>query len=665
MSVLDDLAFRLTRQLAGHPLFNRYFISLDDFKSFAGLESVEFDHLINLPLDELNRRFETIGEQLYQEYNPPFIDVSEVLDFIEDELILSAHHKTLNISCEEVKSRHRVISNAIAKSYFYLTLDEIARMADHANEPEHSPLRVHFDWICKVVLFLKGASDEKPHSDHLTCDFAHWVDSLQCELFLFSSGPERIDRHARITLSHRRIHEQFDYVRSFMEAGHYTLAYSHLAKLYHTVLQLDQQIRSLQLLYKENEETFFYDFINHKSSEEEGTYYFVSIRVKQIIDAASFPSQTKVEDIELLRIALLDIFEDAGLDSIVLLYEGQIGVFFKARGSEADLDIPDFMEKKVHRYIEKYALDHNYRIKSSGIGLDLIGRYPSQKIDILRQLNSFRLKEPFTFVTEQELDELYDLTVEAKRTSHLSNQALSEDRLTVFYQPIFSKDHQCDQYVEALVRAPVEDGFIEAGKFIHFLELEGRMTDLDLLVLRHIRQDIPRLRECVCKLSVNIYPGSFNEQSVVQAIIDLAGELRSNGIQLIIEITEQLFMQDLDHIEDLVHKHGIIFAMDDFGSGYSNLLQLIEYSEKGLVKVLKVDGSIVKKIEHDETVFKILQIIIQIASTLELAPVVMEYVFNERVHEKLSALSVPLCYQGFYLSKPLPIDSLINLNSDN
>ena len=261
MSALDDLAFRLTRQLAGHPLFNRYFNSLDDFKSFAGFESVEFENLFSLPVEELGTRFEAIGEKLYQEYNPPFIDVSEVLDFIEDELILSAHRDTLSISNEDVKSRHRVISNAIARGYFYRTLDEIARMADHANEPEHSPLRVHFDWICKVVLFLKGSIDEKPHSDHLTCDFAHWIDSLQCELFLFSSGTERIDRHARISLSHRRVHEQFDYVRSFMAAGQFTLAYSHLAKLYHTVLQLDQQIRSLQLLYKENEEAFFYDFI--------------------------------------------------------------------------------------------------------------------------------------------------------------------------------------------------------------------------------------------------------------------------------------------------------------------------------------------------------------------------------------------------------------------
>jgi EAL domain-containing protein (putative c-di-GMP-specific phosphodiesterase class I) len=37
----------------------------------------------------------------------------------------------------------------------------------------------------------------------------------------------------------------------------------------------------------------------------------------------------------------------------------------------------------------------------------------------------------------------------------------------------------------------------------------------------------------------------------------------------------------------------------------------------------------------------------------------MEYVFNEKVHEKLAALQVPLCYQGFYLAKPLPIDSLV------
>ncbi|MEJ2427268.1 MAG: hypothetical protein P8101_23135, partial [Candidatus Thiodiazotropha sp.] len=58
------------------------------------------------------------------------------------------------------------------------------------------------------------------------------------------------------------------------------------------------------------------------------------------------------------------------------------------------------------------------------------------------------------FKTKREIDELYDLSIESMRISRLACQALSEDRLTIFHQPIFSNNGQCTQYVEALVRAP-------------------------------------------------------------------------------------------------------------------------------------------------------------------------------------------------------------------
>jgi EAL domain-containing protein (putative c-di-GMP-specific phosphodiesterase class I) len=663
LNLLDDLAFRLTRDLLEHPLFNRFFKSLEDFKAFSGLEVFEFETFLSMPMLELEQHFEELGKRLHQEFNPPFIDVLEVFNSVGSELVRSALRGELSLGFDEIKARHQVVANAVAKSYFHLTLGEIGRMANQTNEPEHSPLQMHFDWLGGVVLYLKGESEELPEVNHLACRFAHWLSGLQSELLLFSAGAEREGRLARITLLHRRIHEQLGYILSFIQQKQYILAYSHLARLYHTVLQLDQQVRSLQMLYKENEEALFYDFIRMKSEGVHGTYYFVSIRIKQIIDVTARAGRVKSGDIESLRNSLHEIFEAENLDSVVLLYEGQIAVFFKAKDVVASLDVPEFMEIKVHRLIEKYALERNYRIKSSGIGLDLVNRYQEEKIAILKQLSDFRLNDSFTFVTEADIDELYELSVESRRISRLANQALNDERLTIFYQPIFSDDDQCKQYVEVLVRAPIGEEFLEAEKFIHFLEQEGRMVDLDRLVLRNIRKHIPRLKNVVSRLSVNIYPSSFNEQTVMESLIELASELRKNGITLIVEITEHLFLQDLKHIEYLVHDHGIVLAMDDFGSGYSNLLQLIEYSERGLIKILKIDGNIVKKIDQDETVYKILQTIIQIAKTLNLAPVVMEYVYNEQVHKKLSDLSVPLCYQGFYLCRPLPLEELIEFSS--
>jgi len=321
-------------------------------------------------------------------------------------------------------------------------------------------------------------------------------------------------------------------------------------------------------------------------------------------------------------------------------------------------DVLAFMEGELHPLIENMSVRNGFSARSIAINMDTIQPYQDFRIQILRQLSSFEVGEAFTYLTESQAERLYQHSVQSQKIAEIAEKALDQGALEVFFQPIVQNQPLQKEYVEALVRAPSDDGFIAADRFIQFLESENKMSDLDRLVMEKIKEMIPRLSQVVNKLSINIYLSTFNDADLMNDLIQLRQALDAADIQLVVEITEYQFMQDIEVIEKLSREYGIVFAMDDFGSGYSNLLQLIEYAERGVLEILKVDSSIVRKIDTNETVFKVLKTIINIAQILGLTPVVMEYVYKEEIHQKLETLGVPLCYQGFYFSEPLSLQQL-------
>jgi len=279
INVINNLAFRMTHKLVSHPLFSQYFNSIDDFKEMTGYESHQLHELFDLNKTDVTARFEKLGIRLYRNYKPPFIDISEFLDYAAHELNLLIDKRGLEIETTEVSRLQHQIKNAIAKIYFYQSLKDIEELAGNSYEGVNSALNIHFLWLQQIAAYMQGKSDEMPEKDHLSCGFAHWLDSMEAELLLSSVGNGKVEKHGKIILAHRMIHQQLSYVISFVNEQDFALANSHLEIMYKSVLELDQQVRSLELLYLEDEEYNFYNYINQKSLEAEGLYYFLTVRV--------------------------------------------------------------------------------------------------------------------------------------------------------------------------------------------------------------------------------------------------------------------------------------------------------------------------------------------------------------------------------------------------
>ena len=114
-----------------------------------------------------------------------------------------------------------------------------------------------------------------------------------------------------------------------------------------------------------------------------------------------------------------------------------------------------------------------------------------------------------------------------------------------------------------------------------------------------------------------------------------------------LEVTESAYTENGDRLIALI-KHlreiGFEIEMDDFGSGYSSLNMLSSMP----IDILKMDMKFVRNIEHSETDFRLVELVLDIARYLKV-PVVAEGVENENQLELLRNAGCDIV-QGFYFS---------------
>ena len=103
-----------------------------------------------------------------------------------------------------------------------------------------------------------------------------------------------------------------------------------------------------------------------------------------------------------------------------------------------------------------------------------------------------------------------------------------------------------------------------------------------------------------------------------------------------------------------IQEHGFSIAIDDFGKGFSNLFRLAFVP----VDVIKLDRSLVHEAVSDNRVYVITEMAIDMFHALGSKVVVegVETLEEVTMAEKAGADVL----QGFYFSKSLPVDELVN-----
>jgi diguanylate cyclase (GGDEF)-like protein/PAS domain S-box-containing protein len=241
-------------------------------------------------------------------------------------------------------------------------------------------------------------------------------------------------------------------------------------------------------------------------------------------------------------------------------------------------------------------------------------------------------------------------TSEAGRLVIRLKDALRQGRFLIHYQPIVRLSSGKIEHYEALIRLRDETGgLILPGSFIFAAERFGLMPQLTRWLVTEIVHRLrlhPRIR-----VFINLSAHCLADEGLLSFIERSLSEGGVEASRLGFEITETVMVQDLALAERWIQRLkslGCLFALDDFGSGYSSLVYLRNLP----VDQLKIDGSLVRTIETDP----IQRVFVQVIQSLGAATgkeVVAEFVENEGIAVILRGMGVALG-QGYHLGRPSP-----------
>ena len=235
--------------------------------------------------------------------------------------------------------------------------------------------------------------------------------------------------------------------------------------------------------------------------------------------------------------------------------------------------------------------------------------------------------------------------------------AVKHNEFTLFYQPRLDIASNKIIGAEGLVRwnHPMR-GLIMPNDFIPICEETGLIDELGRLVLELGCRQAIAWHEAGLELeiSLNVSPRQFNDRALLGTLEYFAKLPNFPVGKVELEITENALIGDHNAIADklrIISALGFSIAIDDFGSGYSNL----SYISRFPLSCLKIDRSFIEQLPQSGP---IVRLILTLGQQLG-ATVVSEGI---ETHEQLRWLHQNDCNQaqGYLIARPLPLEDFLD-----
>jgi len=195
-----------------------------------------------------------------------------------------------------------------------------------------------------------------------------------------------------------------------------------------------------------------------------------------------------------------------------------------------------------------------------------------------------------------------------------------------------------------------QNGYLSAGLFIDDIIRLGLVERFDQLILQRLTQLGEKLDQLTGRIFINVSSRTLEDENYIRALQE-ARQGPLSGLEVVLELTEQVLLENLDRVFQLHEQHGLNFAIDDFGTGFSSLQTVIELALHGGIQYLKIDGSLTNQLDSNPASEQIIRITRQMARELGLSTVV-EYVETREQLQQLEDIDIDLG-QGYLLGKQL------------
>lgn len=242
-----------------------------------------------------------------------------------------------------------------------------------------------------------------------------------------------------------------------------------------------------------------------------------------------------------------------------------------------------------------------------------------------------------------------------KKMERLIDDAIANDKVEVFYQPIFSTFENRFTTAEALVRLRDENGqIVPPGLFIPIAEKTGKIIALGEKVFDKVCRFISE-RELhkigIDYIEINLSVVQCDNELLADNCIDIMKKYNVDSNKINLEITESAELKQKDVFMNNLNKlrnYGISFSLDDFGTGHSNLNYIVDMS----VDIVKFDRSMISAFFNDEKAHYVMEAAMHMIHGMGLK-IVSEGIETVEQFNKIKDMGIAYI-QGFYFSKPIP-----------
>lgn len=283
--------------------------------------------------------------------------------------------------------------------------------------------------------------------------------------------------------------------------------------------------------------------------------------------------------------------------------------------------------------------------------------------EVFQLLRHFRVEkrehpEENSIILEENRIQQY---LEMEEAEAMIRSAIEEDRIEVFYQPVYSTKLHRFVSAEALARIRNQDGtIVSPGRFIPIAEKNGLISRIGESVFAKtcafVQKNQLRQRFGIECINVNLSVRQCEDPGLAEHYIGIMKEYRLDPSCINLEITESASIQLRDNLLENMRQlmdYGVRFALDDFGNGESNLNYIVDMP----VSVVKFDRDMTQAYFVSQKAKFVMEAAMHMIHDMKLE-IVSEGVETKEQAEAIEALGIEFI-QGYYFSRPLPEEEFL------
>lgn len=334
-------------------------------------------------------------------------------------------------------------------------------------------------------------------------------------------------------------------------------------------------------------------------------------------------------------------------DDLLFRYGGEEFLIFIKK--DKDIDIAKKIAIKIKNTIENSKFYYNNQTIKTTVSMG-INKFPerfktiSKALKFTDELLYLAKKDGRNCIRDSKKSDqsLYQISLTEIK------EAIEEDRVICYYQPIYdTKRLEIIKY-EALVRLIRRDkSIISPYLFLDQIFSTTLYTNLTNNVINRIFKEI---KEKKVNISINLNFSDLEDNKLYKNIIKIIKTHKDFAKYLTIELLEKEELKNIDILKtriDEIKSFGATIALDDFGTGYANF----DIFKHLAIDIIKIDGSLIKDLPKSKISYEIVKAIISFGKGVD-TKIVAEFVHSKEVAETLASLEIDYL-QGFYLSPPI------------